>query len=331
MAARATDPLTVGGRRACQRLSACRRAGKRGGRTLVPVDEDRLGDDLVGRDLLDDLVVGRLVNNDGVVGLKAETGKGSAWSADDDEQEGPHHARCATQTTDGEAGIQTLSFTLPFDHFFFFWAFPTPEAALALGGWWERAGATEGSAACGRDAQGGRARATGSTGSSGSKQQQQVGQVRRQAAERGVEGGGRGVEGGRNGGRRAQVSSHQSAPRCLAGSRRFNLTPGARPGPGTTPLRLAPGWFVEEKWEATKVGAWSAAAEGAPRKSDKTHRRGLRSTSERVDEVDRMPEGACQGLPAWLCCCVRAAAAALRSCGPSRGVAGAEGERDRPS
>ena len=29
----------------------------------------------------------------------------------------------------------TLSFTFPFDHFFFFWAFPTPVFALTLGGY----------------------------------------------------------------------------------------------------------------------------------------------------------------------------------------------------
>lgn len=70
MAARATEPLTGGEKHVSRQL------GKTGlvicqteKRTLVPVNEDRLGDDLVGRDLLDDLVVGRLVNNDGVVGL----------------------------------------------------------------------------------------------------------------------------------------------------------------------------------------------------------------------------------------------------------------------
>jgi hypothetical protein len=36
---------------------------------LHSVDEDRLGDQLEGGDLLEDLVVGGLVNNDGVVGL----------------------------------------------------------------------------------------------------------------------------------------------------------------------------------------------------------------------------------------------------------------------
>lgn len=31
--------------------------------------------------------------------------------------------------------LLTLSFTFPLDHFFFFWAFPTPVFALTLGGW----------------------------------------------------------------------------------------------------------------------------------------------------------------------------------------------------
>jgi hypothetical protein len=92
---------------------------------LHPVDEDRLADELVRRDLLHDLVVCYIHPPPQRVSIpKKEEKKRKDGSKDDDE-----YALGLSRTT----ALLDLSFTFPLDHFFFLAGLPAGFGGICVG------------------------------------------------------------------------------------------------------------------------------------------------------------------------------------------------------